>query len=52
MSQGLSQALRKTNIAIISYNYTIRHYFARHKDNNLPPDGKLSFNVFFVGNLI
>ena len=40
MSQGFIQALQETNIANISYYYTIGRYFARHKDTYLPPKDK------------
>ena len=40
MSHG-HKALQETNIAIISLNATLPYDFlARHKDNDLPPEGK------------
>ena len=45
MSHG-HKALQGTNIAIFLYIITTGLFFARHKNNNLPSKGKLSFNVF------
>ena len=48
MSLGPINALQETNIAIISYNYTIGRIYAEDKDNVMDSHDNLSFFVFFM----